>query len=66
MPHAYTNLVQANRPYNKIVQKLNEVEFVCQPGDCYGYQNVVFSLVGDLLAKAKNQSYEALVSENIF
>ena len=66
MPHAYTNLVQANVPYEKIVKKLKNVEFVCMPGDCYGYQNVVYNLAGDVIAKAGKTTYEKMVENKLF
>ena len=66
IPHAYTNLVQANVPYSRIVGQLKDVNFVCAPGKCYGYQNVVYSLAGDVIAKASGQTYEAVVEQRIF
>ena len=66
MPHAYTNLVQDNVPYDKIVRRLDRVNFVCAPGRCYGYQNVVYNLAGDLIAASENSSYESLVQARLF
>ena len=66
IPHAYTNLVQANVPYRRIAGQLKDVNFVCAPGKCYGYQNVVYSLAGDVIAKASGQTYEAVVEQRIF
>lgn len=66
MPHAYTNLVQDNVPYHKIVNRLDKVNFVCSPGSCYGYQNVVYSLIGDVIAEVADTSYEQTIKERIF
>lgn len=66
MPHAYTNLVQDNVPFQKIVNQLHKVDFVCAPGNCYGYQNVVYSLMGDVLSKASKSTYEKIVDEKLF
>jgi beta-lactamase class C len=66
MPHAYTNLVEDNMPYERILKRLNRVEFVCEPGDCYGYQNVVFSLVGDVVEAETGIAYPNYVQEKIF
>ena len=49
MPHAYTNLIEENMSYRRIIDRLDRVDFVCAPGNCYGYQNVVFSLIADLV-----------------
>lgn len=66
MPHAYTNLIEDNVPYNAILSRLKEVDFICAPGDCYSYQNVVFSLSGDVIQSVSGESYEEFVNENLF
>jgi beta-lactamase class C len=66
MPHAYTNLVEDNMSYNRILKRLNRVDFICAPGECYGYQNVVFSLVGDVVAANTDVNYEGYVTQKIF
>jgi beta-lactamase class C len=37
-----------------------------QPGDCYGYQNVAFSLIGDLVFAATGDFYSHQVEKRIF
>ncbi|MGK0299049.1 MAG: beta-lactamase class C, partial [Gammaproteobacteria bacterium] len=66
VPHAYTNLIEDNVGYKKILQKFNKVSFVCAPATCYGYQNVVFSLVGDIIEVVSNETFENFVSQNLF
>tara|TARA_R110002072_G_scaffold31735_7_gene97591 strand:- start:2101 stop:3303 length:1203 start_codon:yes stop_codon:yes gene_type:complete len=66
MPHAYTNLVEDNMSYERIVKRLNRVDFVCPPGSCYGYQNVVFSLVGDVVEAETGLDYPSYVQKKIF
>ncbi len=66
MPHAYTNLIEDDMPYERIKQRLERVDFICEPGDCYGYQNVVFSLVGDIVESTAEVDYPTFVSEKIF
>jgi beta-lactamase class C len=39
---------------------------VCKPGQCYGYQNVVFSLIADVVEQSTGDSYERYVEEHIF
>ena len=48
-PHAYTNLIEERMTYPAIKSRLNKVGFICDPGSCYSYQNVAFSLIGDML-----------------
>ena len=52
--------------YDRILGKLNKVDFVCAPGECYGYQNVVFSLVGDVVKANTGMNYTAFVEDKIF
>ena len=64
--HAYTNLLDENVPYDQIIKRLKDVDFVCAPGTCYGYQNLVFSLTADIVKSYTGMSYEDFVSRNIF
>lgn len=66
MPHAYTNLVEDNMSYDRILKRLNRVDFVCAPGECYGYQNVAFSLVGDMVEAETGLDYPTYVDQKIF
>ncbi len=66
MPHAYTNLIEENMSYQRIVNRLHKVDFICAPGECYGYQNVVFSLVGDMIKSETNMDYPNYVTAKIF
>jgi len=66
MPHAYTNLVEDVVSYNNILNRLQRVPFVCDPGACYSYQNVVFSLLGDVLMQATGMPYAQFVEERLF
>ncbi|MDA0273400.1 MAG: serine hydrolase, partial [Proteobacteria bacterium] len=66
MPHAYTNLIEGNMSYRRIVDRLDRVDFVCAPGKCYGYQNVVFSLIADLVESETDLDYPEFVDANLF
>ncbi|HLT64670.1 MAG TPA: serine hydrolase domain-containing protein [Pseudohongiella sp.] len=66
MPHAYSNLLDAGQDYRKIQTMLHEIPAVCAPGRCYGYQNVVFSLVADVIENSLGTDYDSFVEENIF
>lgn len=66
MPHAYTNLIEDNMSYERILGRLDRVDFVCEPGECYAYQNVVFSLIGDVVEAAAQVGYTDYVEQRIF
>ncbi len=39
---------------------------IAKPGQVYGYQNVVYSLIGDILLKATGIDYNSLLKQKIF
>jgi beta-lactamase class C len=66
VPNAYDNLIESRMPYNDIISRLAKVEPICSPGRCYAYQNVMFSLIGDVIEKTTNIKYETWVEEFFF
>ncbi|MGA9575711.1 MAG: serine hydrolase domain-containing protein [Lysobacterales bacterium] len=66
IPHAYDNLLEDGKSMDYIWQRMSDLPYVCAPGQCYGYQNSVFSLVDPVVVKATGQSYAALLEERIF
>jgi len=64
--HAYTDLLEENVPYSDMIGRLKDVNFICPPGTCYSYQNVVFSLSGDVIQSVSGMSYEEFVRDNLF
>ncbi|MDT8397820.1 MAG: serine hydrolase domain-containing protein [Pseudomonadales bacterium] len=65
-PHAYTNMLEDDVPYEKILPLFKKVDFVCDPGSCYTYQNVAYSFIGDVLQEVSGKQYSQLVQEKIF
>ena len=66
MPHAYSNMLDDGVAYEMIQEKFHEIPTVCSPGRCYGYQNVVFSLIGDVVEASTLQSYEQYLQDELF
>lgn len=63
--NAYDRDIEANTDYRTLVRRLSAAKPVCSPGDCYAYQNVAFSLVGDVVFAASGQFYEQAVEKRI-
>ena len=63
---AYTDLLENNVRYSRILQMLKRVKFVCTPGNCYSYQNVVYNLSADMLSLASGTDFPTLVKEQVF
>ncbi len=66
IPHAYDNLVEDGVPIKTIQEKLSELPYICAPGDCYSYQNSVFSLIEPVVEKIAANSYANLIDQRIF
>ena len=66
MPHSYSNMLDDGVAYDRIKDKFHQIPTVCSPGQCYGYQNVVFSLIADVVEESTGTSYERYLEEEIF
>lgn len=64
--NAYDRDIESNVDYYSLSHKLAVAPLRCAPGDCYAYQNVAFSLVGDVVFAASGSFYEQLVERRIF
>jgi beta-lactamase class C len=52
--------------YRVLTQKLAYAPMACQPGTCYGYQNIAFSLIGDVVFAATGDFYSQEVQRRLF
>ena len=66
IPHAYDNLIEDGLSMERIVPRLSTLDYVCEPGDCYSYQNIVFSLIEPVMERSTQQAYADLMNEKIF
>lgn len=64
--HTYTDLLDNGFEYEIIKGSLANVPILAKPGQVYGYQNVVYSLIGDVLYSASGKDYNNLLQEKIF
>ncbi|WP_160152931.1 serine hydrolase [Microbulbifer sp. ALW1] len=65
-PNAYDNYLEDNRPLSKILPMFSTIDPHCAPGKCYGYQNVLFSLIEDVIQKATGVPYSRQLKERFF
>lgn len=64
--NAYDRDVESNADYYTLTHRLSSAPLRCAPGQCYAYQNVAFSLVGDVVFAASGSFYEQSVERRIF
>ncbi|MFB9067344.1 serine hydrolase domain-containing protein [Pseudofulvimonas gallinarii] len=58
--------LEANEPYPVLVETLQSIPMTCSVGDCFGYQNVAFSLIGDMVFATTGNFYSFQVEKRIF
>jgi beta-lactamase class C len=67
LPHnTYDRMLEADEPYELLVTRLSEVPMACPVGDCYGYQNIAFSLIGDVTYAVTGDFYYHEVETRLF
>ncbi|MCX7512904.1 serine hydrolase domain-containing protein [Frateuria hangzhouensis] len=64
--NTFDNMLEDDVPYEELVRKLDEVDMTCGVGECYGYQNVAFSLIGDVVYAMTGNFFYKLVDRRIF
>ncbi len=64
--NAFDRDIEANADYRDVVQRLAYAPMKCGVGTCYAYQNVAFSLIGDVVYAASGQFYNEAVASKIF
>ena len=66
IPHAYDNLIEDGLDLDRIKKHFSKLTYICDPGDCYSYQNSLFSLIGPVIEMTTAQSYAEMMNEKIF
>ncbi|MBB6245241.1 beta-lactamase class C [Rhodanobacter sp. A1T4] len=64
--NTYDNMLEGEIPYEELVRKLDEVDMACGVGQCYGYQNVAFGMIGDVVLARTGDFFYRLVDKRIF
>jgi beta-lactamase class C len=67
LPHnTYDRLLEADAPYPQLVDRLREVPLTCEVGECYGYQNITYSLIGDVIYARTGDFFAHQVEKRLF
>jgi len=64
--NTYDNMLEGDIPYEELVRKLDEVNLVCGVGQCYGYQNVAFGMISDVVLARTGDFFYRQVDKRIF
>ncbi|MGY1424083.1 serine hydrolase domain-containing protein [Lysobacter sp. A289] len=66
LPHnAYDRDLENYVSYRDLTRKLADAPMKCAPGTCYAYQNVAFSLIGDIVFAATGDFYSQEVQSRL-
>ena len=66
VPNAYDNLVESRMSYFAITNRLLDIAPICKPSRCYGYQNVMFSLIDRVIEAKTGLDYKTWIEEFVF
>ncbi|WP_370298021.1 serine hydrolase domain-containing protein [Aestuariibacter sp. GS-14] len=64
MPNAYDNLIEANYPLKRVLGQLAGLKPLCEPGECYTYQNALFGVIEEYFT-GNNTSYHRQLREQL-
>lgn len=64
--NAFDRDIENNVDFHTLTRKLANAPMTCAPGACYAYQNVAFSLIGDIVFATTGQFYSETVTRRIF
>ena len=64
--NTYDRMLEGDVSYEELVRKLDEVDMTCGVGECYGYQNVAFSMIGDVVLARTGDFFYHQVDKRIF
>ena len=64
--NAYDRDIEHDADYRDLLQRLAYAPMKCAPGECYAYQNVAFSTIGDIVFAATGHFYSETVQRRIF
>ncbi len=64
--NAFDRDLERNAEYASLVQKLAYTPMKCAPGECYAYQNIAYSLIGDVVQGASGEAFDRWVTRRLF
>lgn len=66
VPNAFDNLVDAGQSLQQILPQFRTLEPSCAPGQCYGYQNILYGLSVQAIEQASGRRYGDLLAQRVF
>ncbi len=64
--NAFDRDLEGDADYHSLTLRMANAPMTCAPGQCYAYQNVAFSLIGDVVFATTGKFYSESVASRIF
>jgi beta-lactamase class C len=65
--NAYDKLLHRRRlTLEKILAEFKHIKSICDPGGCYGYQNVLFSMIDPIVEFVQKKKFADVMTEQLF
>lgn len=64
--NSYDRRLEAHESYQTLVRQLDRIDPVCDVGTCYSYQNVAFSMLGDIIHARTGHFFDVEVGRQLF
>lgn len=66
VPNSYDNMLEDGWGLDKIIPRFRKLKPVCKPGNCYGYQNIIFSFIEPVIEKSTGERFTDLMADRLF
>ncbi len=63
--HSYTNLVEEGRELDNMLSELSTLKLIGKVGEVHSYQNVAYSLIGQIIEAKTGKTYEQVMQEKM-
>lgn len=64
--HAYDNFLERGESVSALLDRTARARLECMPGNCYGYQNITYSLSGDVVEHVEGRDFDEVLEERLF
>ncbi len=65
-PRAYDNLLEAGFTFDRLLDETAKIRLTAQPGAVFSYQNIVFSVIGDVVESVEGVSFARSLDDRLF
>jgi len=64
--HAFTNMIEERAPLDTLFRDLRTLDLIGEPGKVYSYQNVGYSVIGEVIKATTHLTFEEALQEKLF